>query len=98
MAEGGPARKGRLVLAVAVGLCAALALGGGGLLWSGYRTVNRTFDCAELSPEECAMEQDIAQAWAKHQVGLGSILMSLGAAMGLALWLTERRRPSAAKE
>ena len=92
MADGAPARKNRLILAVAVGLCAALALGGGWQMWSGYRTANRTIDCAQLAPEECALEEDIAAAWAKRQVGVGTILMTLGAAMGLTLWLTERRR------
>jgi hypothetical protein len=81
---------------VAVGLCAAVVIGGAGLTWSGYRTVNRPADCAELTPEECAMEENIAEAWAQRQVSVGTILMGLGTLMGLALWFTERRR--AAKE
>jgi len=92
LADGPPARRSGLLLAIAVGLCAALALGGGWMVWSGYRKVSGTFDCAQLGPEECGMEQDIAFAWARHQVGTGLILAALGSAMGLALWLTERRR------
>lgn len=98
MADGAPPRSNRIVLAVAVGLCAALGLGGGWLLWSGARTANQPRDCAGLSQEECALEDDIARAWAKRQVGLGSILMFLGGAMGLTLWLTERRQGATPKE
>jgi hypothetical protein len=87
-----PTRKDRLILAVAVGLCGALALGGVWLLWSGSRTANKPPACAELSSEECALEEDIAQAWAKRQVSLGAILMFAGGAMSLTLWLTERHR------
>ncbi len=99
MADGAPPppppRKNRLILAVAVGLCAALGLSGAWLLWSGSRTAKTPPDCAELTSEECALEEDIAQAWAKRQVSLGAILMFAGGAMGLALWLTERRRSDA---
>ena len=80
------------MLAVAVGLVAALLLGGGGMLWSGWRTANRPFDCAGMDPDDCALEQDIQTAWAKRQSALGLILSSLGAAMGVTLWLTERRQ------
>ena len=98
MAEGAPAPKSRLLLAVAVGLCASLALGGGWLFWSGTRSLNRIQDCAGRSPEECAMEEDIAFAWADRQVTLGTILVVVGGALSLTLWLTERRRDAPPKE
>ena len=87
----GTARRGGLIFAVALGLCAALVIGGVALTWSGSRTVNRPVDCTKLSPEECAMEEDIVEAWAQRQVAIGTILMGLGTLMGLALWITERR-------
>jgi hypothetical protein len=98
VAEEAPAPGSRLLLAVAVGLCASLALGGGWLFWSGIRTLNQPQDCAERSPEECAMEQDIAFAWANRQVTLGTILVVVGGALSLTLWLTERRRDAPPKE
>jgi hypothetical protein len=98
VAEGEPAPRSGLLLAVAVGLCASLALGGGWLFWSGYRTLNQPQDCAERSPEECAMEQDIAFAWADRQLTLGTILVVIGGALSLVLWLTERRRDAPSKE
>jgi len=91
VAEPTPKPKGRLVVAVTVGLVAALLLGGGGMLWSAWSATNAPFDCAGMGPDDCALEQDISVAWAKRQGALGIILTSLGAAMGLALWLTERR-------
>jgi hypothetical protein len=90
--------KGRLALAVTLGLAAALVLGGGGMLWSAWRTTHQPFDCQGLAADDCALEQDIAVAWAKSQNGLGLVVVSLGAAMGLTLWLTERRRRAPPKE
>ncbi|HYV44035.1 MAG TPA: hypothetical protein VFA20_04195 [Myxococcaceae bacterium] len=91
MAEPAPKPTSRMVLAVMVGLIGALLLGGGGMVWSAWRTADQPFDCAGMAPDDCALEQDIKVAWTKRQNTLGLILTSLGAAMGLALWLTERR-------
>lgn len=93
MAE--PSRRNVLV-ATAIGFCAAFLLSGAGLLLTGYRSLNRELDCAGMSADECVMEQDIVHGWARYQVGFGVGLAGLGAALGLVLWLGERR--SAAKE
>src|SRR5262245_47418300 len=98
MADAPPKPKSRVSVAVTVGLAAALVLGGGWMLWSSWRTINQPFDCLGMEPDDCAMEQDIAVAWAKSQNGLGLVITTLGAAMGLTLWLTERRRLAPPKE
>lgn len=92
MAEAAPKPKSRVTVAVTAGLSAALVLGGGAMLFSAWRTVHRPFDCLGMAEDDCAMEQEIALAWAKSQNGLGLVITTLGAASGLALWLTERRR------
>jgi hypothetical protein len=94
--ESAPAPKGRLQLAVAVGLAAAMTLGGGGMVWNAWRITSNPFDCAGMTQDDCAMEQDIAMSWAKTQNNMGLILAVVGIGMGLTLWLTERRRDTGA--
>jgi len=92
VAEASRKPKSRLPVAVTAGLSAALVLGGGSMLFSAWRTIHEPYDCLGLEPDDCAMDQEIAVAWAKSQNGLGMVITALGAAAGLALWLTERRR------
>ena len=78
-----PASRGALV-----GLILGLLIGGVALLAVGAVRVVRGFDCAGLTPEECALDGEIAVSFARRQVWVGGAL----ALMGVAVFMWARAR------
>lgn len=70
------------------GLLAGLLIGGLGLFVLGAYTAIRGIDCTALTPEECALEREIAVSFAWRQVWVGGAL----ALMGLAVFMLARGR------
>jgi len=83
------ARQSSYVLSISAGLCAALVVSGAALMVVGFRPAP---DCAGLNPEVCAAQQEVAEDFAKYELGLGFGFLSLGAGGGLWLWLDRRRK------
>ena len=83
-----PAARGALV-----GLILGLLLGGVALLALGAIRVMRGFDCAGLTPEECALDREIAVSFARRQVWVGGAL----ALMGIAVFMWTRGRLAGAQ-
>ena len=77
-----PGTGSRLVRAAAVGLALALLVGGVGLA---VAALTRRVDCAGLSPQACALEEDVAAAVRRTQ-GLSAVAL-VGLALGLSLLL-----------
>jgi hypothetical protein len=77
-----PSPRGASVLrAAALGLTAALLLGGLGLLALGARAVFFPQDCGGESPQECQFTQETARELGRVQTLCGGALVALGAAL-----------------
>lgn len=70
------------------GLIAGLFIGGLVLAGLGARNILVSPDCANLGPQECTLEQEIALEMGRRQVLFGGAL----ALMGLAVFMFARQR------
>ena len=71
-----------------IGLILGLWIGGMGLMAVGAVKALRGVDCSQLSPEECALEEGIADSLGRRQVWVGGAL----ALMGVAVFMWARGR------
>jgi hypothetical protein len=71
-----------------VGLVLGLWIGGVGLMAVGAVKALRGVDCSALTPEECALDREIAISFGRRQVWVGGAL----ALMGVAVFIWARGR------
>jgi hypothetical protein len=80
--------RARLLRAAAIGLAAGFFLGGLYLLAVGGRSIAFGVDCAGATPEQCALERELAVQFARRQVLTGGALALL--AVAIAMWIRAR--------